>query len=244
MTALVTGGGGAMGSAIAEELARRGHAIGLADISDTRLGQTAERLQAGGYQVFSHRADVTDFEASRVLVEEVGQALGSIDVLINVVGGYRGEMYQSVLDISLERFDEAMRLNLRSTFILTQLIGRQMTTREKGRIINISSVAGYGATGQADYAAAKAGVMAFTKSCALELAPHVTVNAVAPGVIQTSVMERIPSEVKERYLSRIPLQEFGYPQDVANCVAFLASDDAKYVTGEVINVSGGFLGWM
>jgi 3-oxoacyl-[acyl-carrier protein] reductase len=244
MTALVTGGGGAMGSAIATELARRGHAIALADISGNRLGQAAELLREEGFTVFAHRADVTDFDASKVLVHEAEKELGPIDVLVNVVGGYRGEMYESVFDISLERFDEVMRMNLRSTFILTQLVGQQMVARERGRIINISSVAGYGATGQADYAAAKAGVMGFTKSCALELAPHVTVNAVAPGVIQTSVMERIPSEVQEKYLTRIPLNHFGHPQDVANCVAFLASDDARYVTGEVLNISGGFLGWL
>lgn len=239
MKALITGAGGAMGSAIAQELARRGADLALSDISQRRLNEARGELGDLKALVFAWRCDVTEPDECAELVRQAQDAIGTIDVLVNVVGGYKGDLYESVLDISLERFDDAMRRNLRGTFILTQLLGRKMVSAGRGRIVNIASVAGYGATGQADYAAAKAGVMAFTMSCALELAPAVTVNAIAPGVIETSVMERIPQDVKERYARRIPMGRFGHPEDVARCVAFLVSDDAGYVTGEVVNVSGG-----
>ncbi|MEU7713166.1 SDR family NAD(P)-dependent oxidoreductase [Micromonospora chalcea] len=242
MVAVVTGAAGAMGGAIAAELGARGHAVVLADISGRRLAEAADRLTADGRVAHPYRCDVTDRAEAEALAASALAAFGRVDVLVNVVGGYRGRMYEHVLDIPLDRFDEAVRLNLRGTFNLTQLFGRHMRERGAGRIVNISSVAKDGASGQADYAAAKAGVVAFTRSCALELGPAVTVNAVAPGVIRTSVMERIPADVQARYRERIPLGDFGDPVDVARAVAFLAGDDGRYVTGEVIHVSGGFFG--
>lgn len=233
-----------MGAAIATELTARGASVGLTDISQRRLDETVSALSGDGATVVGWRCDVTEAEESAELVRRVHESLGGIDVLVNVVGGYRGEMYQPVVEISLDRFDDALRRNLRGTFILTQLVAPRMLASGQGRIVNIASVAGYGATGQADYSAAKAGVMAFTKSCALEFAPDVTVNAIAPGVIRTSVMDRMPEDVKARYLRRIPMGRLGLPQDVARCVAFLVSDDANYITGEVVNVSGGFQGWL
>lgn len=240
----MTGAGGAMGAAIAAELVARGASVALTDISQRRLDETVAGLTGDGVTVVGWRCDVTEAEESAEFVRRAQESFGGIDVLVNVVGGYRGEMYQPVVEISLDRFDDALRRNLRGTFILTQLVAPGMLASGRGRIVNIASVAGYGATGQADYSAAKAGVMAFTKSCALEFAPDVTVNAIAPGVIQTSVMDRMPEDVKVRYLSRIPMGRLGLPQDVARCVAFLVSEDADYITGEVVNVSGGFLGWL
>lgn len=244
MIALVTGAGGAMGSAIAHRLAAQSAAVAICDISQGRLDQTRSSLAELGSAVSAFRCDVANVDECEALLRHVEEDMGSVNVLVNVVGGYRGRMYESMADISLERFDDVLRRNLRGTFILTQLIAPRMKAAGWGRVINISSVAAYGASGQADYSAAKAGVIALTQSCALEFAPTVNVNAIAPGVIETSVMERIPEEVKSAYSSRIPLGRFGHADDVANCVAFLVSDQADYITGEVINVSGGFRGWM
>lgn len=241
MTALVTGAAGLMGSAVAEALAGDGHHLGLVDISSRRL-EPVEQTLAPRTKVVSVRADVTEPDEASTTVDTIVEQIGEIDVLVNVVGGYRGEMYQNVLDIPLERFDDAMRRNLRGTFLLTQLVGRRMVRNGAGCIVNISSVASAGATGQADYSAAKAGVEAFTRSCALELGPTVRVNAVSPGLIETSVMERLPDHMHRAYLERTPLKRPGSADDVGAAVRFLASDDARFVTGEVLHISGGFLG--
>lgn len=244
--ALVTGAAGAMGEAIAAELARRGHRLVLTDISGPRLLRVVRRLAEAGAQAHAVRADVTDRAEAEALVADAlaVSAPDGIGVLVNVVGGYRGAMYEHVLDISPERFDDVLRRNLAGTFTLTQLVGRHLRERGGGRIVNITSVAKDGASGQADYAAAKAGVVAFTRSCALDLAPTITVNAVAPGVIRTATLDRLPAEVVRRYLDHIPLARLGDPSDVANAVAYLAGEGGRYVTGEVLHVSGGFFGWV
>jgi 3-oxoacyl-[acyl-carrier protein] reductase len=149
-----------------------------------------------------------------------------------------------VLDIDDARFDSTVDMTLRSTFLCTQAFGRGMVERGFGRIINIGSISMNGAAGQADYAGLKAAVVGFTRTCAIELAPAVTVNAVIPGVIETSVMERLGAEALEEYAARIPLRRWGRPEDVAGAVAFLASEHADYITGEDLYVSGGFRSWI
>lgn len=242
--ALVTGAGGPMGAGIAERLAEGGMGVFLNDISGRRLEESRSALEARGFAVGALRCDVTDRVEAQSLVDAALARFGRIDVLVNVVGGYKGKMYEPVLEISEERFDFVFKLNLKGTFNLTQLLGPRMVEAGFGRIVNVSSVAKDGAEGQADYAAAKAGVVGFTRTCAMELAPAVTVNAIAPGVIQTTVMERMDQSVLEGYRSRIPLRRFGTPRDVGGAVAFLASDDASYITGETIHVSGGFFSWL
>ncbi len=233
-----------MGAGIAERLAENGAAVFLNDISGRRLEATRAHLAERGFEVGALRGDITLRDEAEALYRATRVRFGRIHVLVNVVGGYRGEMYESVLDISEERFDFVFRLNLKGTYNLTQLVGRHMVEEGGGRIVNITSVAKDGAAGQADYAAAKAGVVGFTRTCALELAPTVTVNAIAPGMIQTSIMERLDQSIKDAYRERIPLGRFGTPQDVGGAVAFLASDDASYITGETIHVSGGFFSWL
>lgn len=242
--AVVTGAGGPMGAGIAERLAEQGAAVFINDISGRRLETARAHLAGRGFAVGALRADVTERAQAQALCEAAWARFGRVHILVNVVGGYKGQMYEPVLDITEERFDFVLKLNLKGTYNLTQILGRHMVEAGGGRIINISSVAKDAAAGQADYAAAKAGIVGFTRTCAMELAPSVTVNAIAPGVIQTSIMERLDNSILDAYRARIPLQRFGTPRDVGGTVAFLASDDASYVTGETIHVSGGFFSWL
>lgn len=246
-TAVVTAAAGAMGSAIVLELLARGLQVVATDLSGRRLEALRESAIAAGHGdalVGVLKADATRRAAVSELTAEALQLLGSVDVLVNVVGGYRGELYTGVLDIDDERFDSTVDMTLRSTFLCTQGFGRGMVEQGFGRIINIGSISMNGAIGQADYAGLKAAVIGFTRTCAIELAPSVTVNAVIPGVIQTSVMDRMNTQILEDYARRIPLQRWGRPEDVAGAVAFLASDHASYITGEDLYVSGGFRSWV
>lgn len=242
--ALVTAAAGAMGGAIVRRLLAEDYLVHATDISARRLALLdAEHADHGGY-TGSTRADATNRVGCTAVVDAARARLGGIDVLVNVVGGYRGRLHESVLDITDERFDSAVDLSLRSPFLLTQLCAPEMIDNGWGRIVNIASVAMNGAHGQADYSAVKAGVVAFTRSCALELAPAVTVNAVVPGMIETAVLERVDAAVRNGYQQRIPLGRLGRPDEVAEAVAFLASDRAAYITGEDLYVSGGFRSWL
>lgn len=246
-TAVVTAAAGAMGSAIVLALLDRNMSVVATDISGRRLdalrASAIERGRGGGLAA-TIKADSTRREAVEGLAQTAYEVLGSVDVLVNVVGGYRGDLYTGVLDIDDARFDSTVDMTLRSTFLCTQAFGRGMVESGYGRIVNIGSISMNGAVGQADYAGLKAAVIGFTRTCAMELAPAVTVNAVIPGVIETSVMERMSSDVLEDYAARIPLRRWGQPEDVAAAVAFLASDEAAYITGEDLYVSGGFRSWI
>lgn len=249
---VVTGAAGVMGSAIVRRLVARGFRVFATDLSGRRLAElerlVAADLEAGpagtGALVGSVKADATVRTEVERVVAAADTALEGIDGLVNVVGGYRGELYTSVLEIDDVRFDSAVDMTLRSVLLMTQLCGRGMVDRGYGRIVNIGSIAMNGAEGQADYAGLKAAVVGFTRTCAMELAPAVTVNAVVPGVIDTSVMARMTEEMQTRYRDRIPLGRWGAPDEVAAAVAFLISDEASYITGEDLYVSGGFRSWL
>jgi NAD(P)-dependent dehydrogenase (short-subunit alcohol dehydrogenase family) len=234
-----------MGGAIVRRLLADGCTVYASDLSGRRLAELETSVAgsgdgwAGGW-----KADATKRDACADLVARAGEAMGGVDVLVNVVGGYRGALYEPLVAISDERFDSAVDMTLRSPFLLTQLCAPAMLDRGWGRVVNVASIAMNGAAGQADYAALKAGVVGLTRSCALELAPDVNVNAVVPGVIDTQVMERMDPEVLERYRGRIPLGRWGRPDEVAAAVSFLASEDASYITGEDLYVSGGFRSWL
>lgn len=241
--ALVTGAGGPMGEAVATRFAREGASLVLTDISGRRLEDAAARIRdalTSDADLVAHRCDVRSSDEARDLVEAAHKRFPRVDLLINVVGGIRSQsLYMPLLEMDEERLDETFALNVKSAFNLVRLVAPDMLAGRYGRIVNFSSINMAGEAGQADYGAAKAAVTSLTRSLAMELAPYVNVNCVAPATIRTSVMDRMPEEETERYRQRTVLKRIGEPDEVANVVLFLASEEASYVTGEMIAVSGG-----
>lgn len=237
--ALVTGAGRGIGRAIAVELARHGYHI-LVDYAGNASAaeETVALCQAEGVDAFAVQADVSDEEAVKGLVKSALERFGRIDVLINNAGITRDNL---MLRMSAEDFDLVIEKNLRGAFLMTKYVGKEMLHQRAGRIVNISSVVGvHGNAGQANYAASKAGLIGLTKTTALEYASRgITANAIAPGFIDTDMTKVLPEKVKEAMLQQIPLRQFGSPEDVAKAAAFLASDDARYITGQVLGVDGG-----
>lgn len=237
--ALVTGAGRGIGRAIAVELARHGYHI-LVDYAGNASAaeETVALCQAEGVDAFAVQADVSDEEAVKGLVKSALERFGRIDVLINNAGITRDNL---MLRMSAEDFDLVIEKNLRGAFLMTKYVGKEMLHQRSGRIVNISSVVGvHGNAGQANYAASKAGLIGLTKTTALEYASRgITANAIAPGFIDTDMTKVLPEKVKEAMLQQIPLRQFGSPEDVAKAAAFLASDDAHYITGQVLGVDGG-----
>lgn len=229
-----------MGRAVALRFAQEGAALVLTDISARRLGETFEAVKAAGCaRATVFRGSVTEASEVDALLAHATTEAPPVDVLINVVGGMRGELYEPALGLTQQRWDDTMAMNLRGTLLLTQRLAPGMRTRGWGRIVNFASINYAGETGQADYAAAKAAVAALTRTLAMELAPEVNVNCVAPGLIQTSVVERMDAQTVERYREACAMKRLGRPEEIAAAVLFLASEDASYVTGEILRVSGG-----
>ena len=240
-TALVTGAGGPMGAAIAERLAREGARLALTDISARRLQATADHLRTAFPDQIAvvHRASVIVGDEVQKLVEALG-AFGPIDVLINVVGGIRDtELLKPLLNISEQRWDDTFDLNLKGIFHLVRALVPGMCDQGAGTIVNISSIIYGGERDQCDYAAAKAAVASLTRSLALELAPKIRVNCIAPGLIATSVLDRIQDAQFKDQMDRNVLKRMGRPEDIAAAAAFLASDDAQQITGVILPVAGG-----
>ena len=237
--ALVTGAGGPMGRAVAARFAREGASLVLTDISGRRLEETLAAVRAEGVVATGFRGSVTEASEVDALLAHAAAEAPPVDVLVNVVGGIRGALYESALEISQQRWDETMALNLRGTLLLSQRLAPGMRARGWGRIVNFASISYAGEAGQADYAAAKAAVAALTRSLAMEFAPEVNVNCVAPGLIQTSVVERMDAATVAGYRDACAMKRLGRPEEIASAVLFLASDDASYVTGEILRVSGG-----
>ena len=238
-TAVVTGGSRGIGLAIAKKLAAGGANIAVLYVGDEAEGQNAvEELRAMGAKAEAYFCDVSDFEASKKVVDAVIGEFGGIDILINNAGITRDKL---VLNMDEKDFDAVINVNLKGTFNMIKHTYKHFMKKRAGRIVSTSSIVGLnGNAGQANYAASKAGIIGLTKSVARELAGrNVTVNAVAPGYIGTDMTNVLPEKVKEAMKAQIPAKRIGTPEDVANVVAFLCSDDAAYVTGEVIRVDGG-----
>lgn len=239
--ALVTGGSGALGGAIATSLSAEGAAVGV------HYGRNAEgaaavvdaiRGQGGRAQAF--QADLSRPEAAAGLIEAVRGAFGGLHILVNNAGIARDTL---VLRMKEEDWDAVINTNLSGAFYCTKAALREFVRQRSGRIITITSVSGQiGAPGQVNYAAAKAGLIGMTKAVAREVASRgITVNAVAPGFIEAGMTTQLPAEVVRGYIEQVPLARAGKPEEVAAAVVFLASDDAAYITGQVLNVDGGLV---
>lgn len=240
--ALVTGAGGPMGRAVALKLAREGARLVLTDISGNRLAGTEQAVAEvlPGSAPVAVRANAMDRQEASEVVARGTAAFGRIDVLVNVVGGIRSSsLYTSFLELDEARWDDTFALNLKPGFHMIRMVAPGMLERRWGRIVNVASVVFAGEAGQADYAAAKAAVASLTRTLAMEFAPHVNVNCIAPGMIQTSVFERLTEEDRRRFLAKCLLNRPGLPEEIADAVAFLSSDESSFVTGEILAVSGG-----
>ncbi len=238
-TAVVTGGSRGIGLAIAKKLAENGANIAILFVGDPEEGDSAKaELEKLGVKAERYFCDVSDFEESKKVVDEVISEFGGIDILINNAGITRDKL---VLKMEEKDFDAVIDVNLKGVFNMIKHTYKHFMKKRSGRIVSTSSIVGLvGNAGQANYAASKAGIIGLTKSVARELAGRgVTVNAVAPGYIGTDMTSALPEKVKESMKEQIPAKRIGTPEDVANVVAFLCSDEAAYVTGEVIRVDGG-----
>lgn len=240
-TAVVTGSGRGLGKAIALRLAKMGANIVLNDIAASdAIDATAEEFKAEGYNVAVTKGDVRNADDVKEMVKVAVDTFGSIDILVNNAGITKDK---PMLMMSEEDWDSVLDINLKGAFFCTKAVGKVMLKQKSGKIINIASVAGrYGNPGQANYSASKAGLIGLTKTTAKELGPKgITCNAITPGLIQSKMTDILPEDVKQNYLKNIALGRFGTPDDVANVVAFLASDDSNYVTGQVIDIDGGLV---
>lgn len=238
-TAVVTGGSRGIGLAIATKLAQGGANIAILYVGDESEGIKAkEELSQYGTKVEQYFCDVSDFEASQKVVEKVIEEFGGIDFLINNAGITRDKL---ILNMDEKDFDAVIGVNLKGTFNMIKHTYKHFMKKRFGRIVSTSSIVGLnGNAGQANYSASKAGIIGLTKSVAKELAGRgVTANVVAPGYIGTDMTNVLSDKVKDAMKAQIPAKRIGTPEDVANVVAFLCSDEAAYVTGEVIRVDGG-----
>ncbi|MEO5332277.1 MAG: 3-oxoacyl-[acyl-carrier-protein] reductase [Magnetococcus sp. YQC-5] len=240
--AIVTGSSSGIGRVVALHLARLGAKIVLISNESIRILEALEEVRTLSPDSEAFEADVTSLPCLEESVKLTLEKFGRIDILVNNAGITRDSL---LVRMSHADWDRVIAVNLTSVFHLTRMVVKPMMKARYGRIINISSVVGAtGNPGQANYVAAKAGLIGFTKSVAMETASrNITVNCVAPGFIRTAMTDSLNIKAKEAILSRIPMGNMGKPEDVANAVAFLASDQASYITGETLHVNGGmFMG--
>ncbi len=236
--AIVTGGGSGIGQAIALELAREGCHIALCGRRLEPLQASAQAIEALGRQALVSQVDVSQNDAVQHFVDDVVTRFGRVDLLVNNAGVTRDNL---LIRMTEAQWDEVMTINLKGAFLFGKAVARPMMKQRAGSIIQITSIIGLiGNAGQCNYAASKAGLIALTQSMAKELASrNIRVNAVAPGFIVSQMTDALPDALREKMLSEIPLGRFGAGEDIAKAVVFLASDDASYVTGQVLSVNGG-----
>jgi len=235
--AIVTGSGRGLGAATALQLARDGANVVINDLSAENARQVAGEIEKLGRRSMVSTHDVSDYKSANALVEETKSKLGRIDILVNNAGITRDSMLHK---LSEEKWDEVIRVNLKGPFNMGQACAKVMMEQKYGKILNLASVAWKGNIGQTNYSASKAGVVGMTCTWALELARHnINVNAIAPGFIESALTQQVPADVKEKFIQRIPLKRIGQPQEIADLIAFLVSDRAAYITGQVIHIDGG-----
>ena len=238
--ALVTGGARGIGRAICEKLASEGAKIAMVDIMLDVAEKTAEEFRAQGYEAMAIQANVAIPEEADKAVAAVVEKFGKLDILVNNAGITKDTL---MLKMTEKEWDAVLAVNLKGTFNFTKAATKVMMRARYGKIVNIASVVGrMGNVGQANYSASKAGVIALTKTTAREFGSrNITANAIAPGYIQTDMTEKLPQAARDAFLVNIPLKRAGLPADVANAVCFFCTDESAYITGQVMNVCGGFL---
>lgn len=240
-TAIVTGGSRGIGKAIALKLAEKGANIVVNYTSNSsKAEEVVNEIKKMGKEAMAVKADVSNPDDVKNLIKETEKKFSSIDILINNAGITRDTL---LIRMKEDDWDKVMSVNLKGTFLCTKLVGKKMMKQRSGNIVNIASVVGIiGNAGQANYSASKAGIIGFTKSTAKELSSRgINVNAVAPGFIETEMTKKLSEEVVQNYAKNIPLGKMGKPEDVANVVSFLCSQESSYITGQVINVDGGMV---
>ncbi len=241
--ALVTGAAGPMGLGVAKRFAEEGASVIITDVSGRRLEAAVEEitpLLAPDAKVHAHRASVLVEAEVDELLASSREHFDRVDVLINVVGGlFIDAKYTPVLEVSEERWDGCFRVNLKGIFYLVRKLAPGMLARKWGKIVNVSSVEYAGAAGHADYGAAKAGVTSLTRSLAEELAPHINVNCIAPGIIRTTAIRDVGEDVAREFEQKNLMKRMGEPLDIANAALFFSNDESSYVTGVTLPVSGG-----
>lgn len=238
--ALVTGGARGIGRAICEKLASEGAKIAMVDIMLDVAEKTAEEFKAQGFEAMAIQANVAVPEDADKAIAAVVEKYGKLDILVNNAGITKDTL---MLKMTEKEWDAVLAVNLKGTFNFTKAATKVMMRARYGKIVNIASVVGrMGNIGQANYSASKAGVIALTKTTAREFGSrNITANAIAPGYIQTDMTEKLPQAARDAFLVNIPLKRAGLPADVANAVCFFCSDESAYITGQVMNVCGGFL---
>lgn len=237
---VITGAARGIGFSIAEVFGREGGNIIILDLFQDGVDLAVSQLKQNGYKADGFAVNVTDSASMEMVVNSIVEKYQKIDVLINNAGITKDNL---ILRMKEEEWDAVLAVNLKGAFICTQKISRHMLKQKSGSIINMASVIGLmGNAGQANYAASKGGLIAFTKSCAKEFASRqIRVNAIAPGFIQTEMTHQLTAEVVAKYAEAIPLNRMGSPEDVANACLFLASKEAEYITGQTIQVDGGLI---
>lgn len=237
---IVTGAARGIGQAIATKMAAAGADIALCDLQKDWLVETETLVKNLGRRAATYAVDVSKTEDVQAVVDQVEKDFGRIDVLVNNAGITKDTF---LVRMTESDWDSVLSVNLKGAFLFTKAVARPMMKQRSGNIVNMASIIGLiGNAGQCNYAASKAGLIALTKSVAKELASrNIRCNAVAPGFIQTKMTDKLPEDIRKKMLEAIPLGRFGVPEDVANVVLFLASDDSAYVTGQVLTVCGGMV---
>ncbi len=238
--AVVTGGNRGIGKGIALKLAQQGASVAICGTNEATLQETAAEITKLGVKSFSQKVDVSKGVEVEVFSKAVLEAFGKVDILVNNAGITKDNL---LLRMSEQEWDDVLSVNLKSAFLMTKFFVKSMMKSRQGRIVNITSISGVrGNAGQANYAASKAGIIGLTKTTAREFSSrNITCNAIAPGFIQTDMTNSLGDKVKEELLKEIPLGFLGETSDIANAVSFFVSDEARYITGQVICVDGGMV---